>query len=115
MEKHQRGQLRHIVDEHVIAPLLAFPEDQNRAALRRLPAEAVGTIAVVRIGGAVNQRGAQHRHRRVSRALQHQLPGCMHHPVDRRGSDVRALRHGIGIIGVYGIRADIDKMGNLCL
>src|SRR5207249_1503762 len=59
VEQYERGQFRHVVNEHVITPLLPLAKDQNWLALRGLPAKTVWSIAVVRVGSAINERRAQ--------------------------------------------------------
>src|SRR5215831_12594478 len=49
MLDHAAYDFGHVIDQHVIAPLLAFAEQHDLLPCRRQPTEAVGPVAVVRI------------------------------------------------------------------
>src|SRR5690349_12902240 len=45
--KHRADQRRHVADMHMVALLLAFPEQRDRFALGGKPPEAIRPVAVV--------------------------------------------------------------------
>ena len=65
--EHERRNLGDVVDVDVVAALLALAEQDDRFAAIGLAAEAVGPVAVVRIAGAVDERGPQNGERRSNR------------------------------------------------
>ncbi len=102
--------LRDVLDRDVVALLLAFAEYRDRLAGGRLPAEAVRPISRMRVARAVDQRRPQRRERAAIFAAEHQLARRMHHAVQRRRRHRRPLRHRIGVVGIDGVRADVDEM-----
>ena len=79
MPGHQPNQLGDIGDIDMIAPFLAFTEQHDLFACGGKPAETVGAVSIVRIGGAVDQRRAKDGERTFDGVLQHQFPSEVHH------------------------------------
>src|SRR5262249_48494976 len=79
--QHRASQRGHVVDMHVIALLLALPEQRDRLTLGRKPPEAVWAVAVVGIFCPIDQRRPQDRERQLERSTQHDLAREMHDAV----------------------------------
>src|SRR5215471_17783769 len=69
MLDHLADDFGHVIDQHVIASLLAFAEQHDLLPCRRQPTEAVGPVAVVRIPLAVDQGRTYHREWRLDGGL----------------------------------------------
>ncbi len=92
----------------MVAALFAFAEQHDVRALRGQAAEAVGSIAVVRIGEAVDRTGAHDRQRHLQLARQCNVAGNMHRTVQGPRGGGRALGQRHRLIGIDGIRAHVN-------
>jgi hypothetical protein len=108
--QHRADQRRHVVDMHVIALLLALPEQRDRFALGGKPSEAIRAVAVMGVFRSVNQGRPQDRQRQLERRAQHDLAREMHCPVQARRLLARPLHHRIGVVGIDRIGADIYEL-----
>ncbi len=109
--QHAKNQFGNVVDQHVIAALLALAEQDNILAPIGAAAEAVGTVAVVGIRGAVEQARPNDCKRRGKRR-ECDLAGEMHSAMHARRRGRCGLGQQYRLVGIDGIRTDIDDMGD---
>ena len=94
----------------MVATFFALAEQHNVLAVIGEPAEAVGTVAIVRIGGAVEQARTQEPERRLERGCEGDLAGQMHGAVHAGRRGRRSFREWQRPVGIDRIRADIEHM-----
>ena len=105
--KHAQRKLGDVVDQHMVAPLLALAEQHDALATVGQPAEAVRPVAVVRIARAVDQRRPQNRQRRITGGRrQHLLAGQMHRAMQRGRRRRRSFVQRQRAIGINRVGTD---------